>query len=129
MSHPTMSHPTVIEFPKVKFLLIPLILAAAATTTVAAKVEKPVTQWSCADFLSVDDQFKPKVVYWAAAYAKGGQPEAAVIDIRGIEKVTPELIGQCKKAPQASFWTRLKDEWKKVEAETEAETKKIEKKL
>jgi acid stress chaperone HdeA len=129
MRHPTMSHPTVIEFPKVKFLLIPLILAAAATTTVAAKVEKPVTQWACADFLSVDDQFKPKVVYWAAAYAKGGQPEAAVIDIRGIEKVTPELIGQCKKAPQASFWTRLKDEWRKVEAETEAETKKIEKKL
>ncbi len=124
-----MSDPTVIEFSKVKCLLIPLILAAAATTTIAAKVEKPVTQWACADFLSVDDQFKPKVVYWAAAYAKGGQPEAAVIDIKGIEKVTPELIGQCKKAPQASFWTRLKDEWKKVEAETEAETKKIEKKL
>jgi acid stress chaperone HdeA len=125
----TMSDLTVIEFPKVKFLLIPLILAAAAATTVAAKVERPVTQWACSDFLSVDDQFKPKVIYWAAAYAKGGQPEAAVIDIKGIEKVTPELIGQCKKAPQASFWTRLKDEWKKVEAETEAETKKIEKKL
>jgi acid stress chaperone HdeA len=125
----TMTDLLVIEFPKVKLLLIPLILAAAATTTVAAKVEKPVTQWACSDFLAVDDQFKPKVVYWAAAYAKGGQPEAAVIDIKGIEKVTPELIGQCKKAPQASFWTRLKDEWKKVEAETEADTKRIEKKL
>jgi acid stress chaperone HdeA len=125
----TMSDPVVIEFRKVKCLLIPLVLTAAATTTFAAKVDKPVTQWACADFLSVDDQFKPKVVYWAAAYAKGGQPEAAVIDIRGIEKVTPELIGQCKKAPQASFWMRLKDEWKKVEAETEGETKKIEKKL
>ncbi len=118
-----------VEFPTVKGLLIPLILTVAATAPLAAKVEKPVTQWACADFLSVEDQFKPKVVYWAAAYAKGGQPEAAVIDIKGIEKVTPELIGQCKKAPQASFWTRLKDEWKKVEAETEGETKKMEKKL
>jgi len=124
-----MSDLFVIEFLKVRWLLIPLVLAAAATASLAAKVEKPVTQWACSDFLSVDDQFKPKVVYWAAAYAKGGQPEAAVIDIKGIEKVTPEVIGQCKKAPQASFWTRLKDEWKKVEAETEAETKKIEKKL
>jgi acid stress chaperone HdeA len=105
------------------------VSVAVATTTLAAKVEKPVTQWTCADFLSVDDQFKPQVVYWAAAFAKGGQPEAAVIDIKGLEKVTPELIRECKKAPQASFWTRLKDEWKKVEAETEAETKKIEKKL
>jgi acid stress chaperone HdeA len=119
----------VIEFSKVKCLLLPLVLTAAATTTLAAKVDKPVTQWACADFLAVDDQLKPKVVYWAAAYAKGGQPEAAVIDIKGIEKVTPEVIGQCKKAPQASFWMRLKDEWKKVEAETEGETKKIEKKL
>ncbi len=124
-----MSDLLVIEFPKVKCLLIPLILTAAATTTLAAKVEKPVTQWTCADFLSVDDQFKPKVIYWATAFAKGGQPEAAVIDIKGIEKVTPQIIGKCKKEPQASFWPRLKDEWKKVEAETEAETKKIEKKL
>jgi len=47
----------VIEFPKVRRLLGPLIIAgAAATTTVAAKVEKPVMQWTCADFLSVDDQ-------------------------------------------------------------------------
>jgi len=125
-----MSNLFVIEFPKVKRLLVPLIIAAAAaTTTVAAKVEKPVTQWTCADFLSVDDQLKPKVIFWAAAYARGGQPEAAVIDIKGIEEVTPRISGECKKEPQASFWARLKDEWKKVEAETEAETKKLEKKF
>jgi acid stress chaperone HdeA len=119
----------VIEFPKVRRLLVPLIVTAAATTSLAAEVHKPVTQWNCTDFLSVDEQFKPKVVYWATAYAKGGQPDAAVIDINGIEKVTPQIIDECAKTPQASFWTRLKDEWKKVEAETEAETKKIKKKL
>jgi hypothetical protein len=26
-------------------------------------------------------------VYWAAAYGKGGKPEAAVIDVEGTEKV------------------------------------------
>jgi acid stress chaperone HdeA len=125
----TVSDLPFIEFPKVKRLLVPLLLTAAATTSVTAEVHKPVTQWNCNDFLSVDDQFKPKVVYWATAYAKGGQPEAAVIDINGIEKVTPQIIDECTKAPQASFWGRLKDEWKKVEAETESEMKKLKKKL
>jgi hypothetical protein len=36
-------------------LLVPLITAAAATTTLAAEFPKPVTQWTCAEFLSVDD--------------------------------------------------------------------------
>jgi len=64
-----------------------------------------------------------------AAYARGGQSEAAVIDIKGIEEVIPRISGECKEEPQASFWARLKDEWKKVEAETEAETKRLEKKF
>jgi hypothetical protein len=42
--------------------------------------------------------------------------------------MTPQITGECTKAPHASFWSRLKDEWKKIDAETEAETKKIEKK-
>jgi hypothetical protein len=32
---------------------------------------RSLTQWACADFMSVDERLKPKVVYWAAAYAKG----------------------------------------------------------
>jgi len=45
----------VIEFSNVKCLLLPLVLTAAATAALAAKVDKPVTQWACADFLAVDD--------------------------------------------------------------------------
>jgi acid stress chaperone HdeA len=96
-----MSDLLVIKLQKVKRLLVPFILsvplimtAAAATTTLAAKVEKSGDQRTCADFLSVEEQLKPKVVYWAAAYAKGGQPEAAVIDIKGIEEVTLQIIGE-----------------------------------
>jgi len=100
-------------------LLIPITVAATATTTLAAEFQKPVTLWTCAEFLSVDDQFRPTVVYWATTYAKGGQPAATAIDINGIEKVTPQIIGECTKAPQASFWSRLEDELKKVRAETE----------
>ena len=90
-------------------------MTAAATSTLAAEFQKPVTQWTCAEFLSVEDEFKQTVVYWAMAYAKGGKLEAAMIGIKGIEKMTPQITGECTKAPHASFWSRLKDEWKKIE--------------
>ena len=98
-------------------LLVPIVVAATATATFAVEFQKPITQWSCAEFLSVDDQFKPTVVQWATTYATGVQPEGTAIDIKGIEKVTPLIIGECTKAPQDVFWSRLKDEWKKVGAE------------
>ena len=52
-----------------------------------------------------------------------------MIDIEGTEKVTPMIIDECTKAPQASFWQKLKAGWKKIEADARAEVKKIEKKM
>jgi len=111
---------------KLKQLALPLMVLAVTTSAVAAENKKPVSQWTCTEFLAVDDQFKPKVVYAATAYAKGGKPEASVIDIEGTEKVTPMIIDECQKAPQASFWQKLKDSWAKVEADAKTEMKKIE---
>lgn len=95
--------------------LVPIVIATAATVTLAAEFQKPVRQWTCAEFLSVDDEFKSTVVHSAMVSAKPGH--AAVGNIKGIEKVMPQIIGQCTKAPQAGFWTRLEDEWKKIGAE------------
>lgn len=114
---------------KLKRFALTLAIAAVAASAVAADNKKPVAKWTCEDFIGVDDQFKPKVVYWATAYAKGGKPEASVVDIEGTEKVTPVVIDECQKAPQASFWQKLKGAWAKVEADTKAETKKMEKKM
>lgn len=66
-----------------------LVIGSMAIPAAAASNKKPVTQWTCADFLAVEDQFRPKVVYAATAYSKAGKPEAEVIDIEGTEKVTP----------------------------------------
>jgi acid stress chaperone HdeA len=111
-------------------VIVPVLVASAVGVRAgAAEAKKPVAKWTCADFLAVDEQFRPKVVYWATAYAKGGKPEASVIDIDGTEKVTPMIIEDCTKAPQASFWQRLKADWAKVKAAAKAETKKVEKKM
>ena len=111
-------------------ILIPLVLAGVAAAAVAETkdsegMKKPVTQWTCEDFLALDDQFEPNAIYWATAYAKGGAPEASELDISATETVTPMVIEECEKEPKGSFWQKLKAAWEKVEAEA----KKVEKKL
>lgn len=102
-------------------------LAASFTLPAfAAGTNKPLGNWTCEDFVAVQDQFKPKVVYWATAYNKGGKPEASVLDIEGTEKVTPAVIDACVKNPKASFWQTVKGEWAKLDAATRADLKKVE---
>lgn len=90
-------------------------LMAGATFTFAQSGQKPLGKMSCEDFLAVDDSIKPKVVFWAVAYGKGGKPEAAVLDVEGTEKMTPLLIEECKAKPKDSFWKKVKAEVKKLE--------------
>ena len=96
------------------------ILAAAVLTGPALAADKPVAhkplaKMTCEDFVGLDETFQPKAVYWAAAYAKGGKPEAAVLDVDGIESVIPFVAEECRKAPKASFWEKVKAEVKKLE--------------
>jgi acid stress chaperone HdeA len=90
-------------------------LIGGATGAFAEATKKPLGKMTCEDFLAVDDTFKPKLVYYAVAYAQGGKPEAAVIDVEGTDKITPALIEECKAAPKESFWKKLKAEVKKIE--------------
>jgi acid stress chaperone HdeA len=55
---------------------ITLVVAAVAASASAADTKKPVSKWTCAEFIGVDDQFKPKVVYAATAYSKAVNPKA-----------------------------------------------------
>jgi acid stress chaperone HdeA len=69
---------------------------------------------TCQDFLAIDETVKPKVVYWPVAYAKGGKPEAAVLDVEGTDTITPLLIQDCAAKPKDSFWKKVKAEVKKL---------------
>jgi acid stress chaperone HdeA len=109
--------------------VLPLVIAGVATSAAVAETSKPVTQWTCEDFIAIDDQYKPNVIYWATAYAKGDKPEASELDIAGTEQVTPMIIDDCEKEPKASFWQKLKGAWDKVEDKVEAGAKKMKEKL
>ena len=114
---------------KLSQFVLPLIICTVTTPAVAAEdIKKPITQWTCAEFLSIDEAFRPKVVYAATAYSKAHKPES-VIDINGTETVTPVIIDNCKKTPQSRFVRELKAAWNKVEADAKADMKKLEKKL
>ena len=101
---------------KLKNIACSVVIAGIATSAMASGNKKPVSQWTCADFLAVEAQFRPKVIYAATAYSKAGKPEAEFIDIDGTERVTPMVVAECTKSPQASFMEKLKAEWQKVES-------------
>jgi acid stress chaperone HdeA len=103
------------------YILLTLVLACVATSVIAqtkkpAEIKKPVTQWTCREFIALDDEYKPKAVYWASAYAQGGEPEASELDIAGTEQITPGLVQDCEREPESSFWQKLKAAWDKVES-------------
>lgn len=89
-------------------------VALIATSTLAlaqtSAPKKPLGKLTCEEFLAYDETFKPKVVYWAVAYGKGGKAEAAVLDVEGTDKVIPVIIEKCKAAPKASFLKTVKTE-------------------
>lgn len=93
------------------------VLVAASTVVFAQSgdVKKPLGKMSCEDFLAFEDNFKPKVVYWAIAHSQSGKPESAGVHVAGMEKIVPVIVEGCKKAPKESFWEKVKVEVKKLE--------------
>jgi len=111
-------------------VLLAALTASVALPALAADApKKPLSQWTCQEFLALDDQFRPKAVYWATAYGKGGKPESSTLDIDGTETVTPAIIDTCTKNPSGSFWQTLKDEWKKFETAVKKDARKVDKSL
>ncbi len=87
-----------------------------ATADAATEPKKPVSNWTCEEFLAVEGDFQPKVIYWASAQPKSGKP-TTLVDIEGTEKVVPMVIDDCKKTPKDSFFKKLRSAWHAVEAE------------
>jgi acid stress chaperone HdeA len=87
---------------------------ALTSTAYAANNTKPVNSWTCEDFLAVDDSFQPVAVGFAEALNSKNKPEDAVLDVDGIEKVTPMIITACKEDPKQSFKVKVHSEMKKA---------------
>lgn len=82
---------------------------------VSPPAKKALSKWTCEDFNGTEDQFKPRIVAWGAAYSQGHKkPDDVVIDIQGTDKITPFVLEDCQKAPKDSLWQKIEAEVKKV---------------
>lgn len=101
------------------FLGIGVLVAAVSSAQAAQDVnvpKKPVAQWSCQDFLEVQESFKPQVIYWVEALNKKGKPREAWIDVGGTETMIPVVIENCKKQPNSNFLDSVKTTQKTTKA-------------
>ena len=89
---------------------VALIASSTLALAQTSAPKKPLGKLTCEEFLAYEETFKPKVVYWAVAYGKGGKAESAVLDVEGTDKVIPVIIEKCKAAPKASFLKTVKSE-------------------
>ena len=80
----------------------------------AAETQKPINNWSCEDFLALDSSFQPTAVGFAEALHNKDKPEDAVMDVKGIETVTPTIVQACTENQKASFKDKVKNEWDKL---------------
>lgn len=70
---------------------------------------RPVSQWSCQEFLEVQEAFKPRIIYWVDGLNKQGRPGEALIDVFSNERVLPRVVAACQENPRAKFITRVRD--------------------
>ncbi|MBB1202687.1 acid-activated periplasmic chaperone HdeA [Enterobacteriaceae bacterium 89] len=80
----------------------------------AAENHKPVSQWTCEDFLATDATYQPTAVGFVEALNKKGHPKDAVLDVQGIETVTPAVVQACAEDKQANFKKKTESEWEKI---------------
>ena len=84
---------------------------AKETAPKTGKAVKP-TEMTCEEFLSYDEVMRPQIVYLSEGLNRKGKPEEAVIDVDRINSLVPVLIEDCKKAPQSSYWQKMKARFK-----------------
>lgn len=79
----------------------------------AEPVNKVIGGWICKDFVALKESSRPVAVgYVSALYHKDNSGQA-VLNVKDIETLTPEIYQACSKKPQHSFTEVVSQEWDK----------------
>lgn len=84
-----------------------LALSIAVAPVFAGKQVKP-EKMTCEEFLEIDEEVQPVVVYWL--HGKSGEIEA--IDIEEYSSPVAYVVTECQKENNASVWEKVKHYFK-----------------
>jgi len=66
-------------------------------------------EMTCRDFLALGTEDQPRVVYWLEGFSKSGKPEGAEIDLDSLQRPVAMVVTECRQAPKATLWQKLKE--------------------
>ncbi|SAK83531.1 putative acid stress chaperone HdeA precursor [Caballeronia temeraria] len=88
-------------------ILIALICVCAAGAASAKEMKVAPATMTCADFVQVDDAYKPALVYWVAGVDKLGVKGTETTLIDTAQPVAATVSEACMKDPAAKFRTKV----------------------
>lgn len=91
-----------------------LALSVASTAALAADQAKPETI-TCEEFLTLDDDVQPGVVYWL----NGKSGEVDAIDVEEYDTPVTYVITECQQEKQATVWQTVKQYIEKMKQHME----------
>lgn len=90
-----------------KVLAIVACLFVAHAASAQEKHLSP-TKMSCADFVSVDEVYRPALVYWVAGVDKLGVKETDTMVFDTARPVGEAVVEECRKDPHARFMSKVR---------------------
>jgi acid stress chaperone HdeA len=65
---------------------------------------------SCKEYVEMDDVLKPKFIYYSVGYSRHGKPDAATLDIEGVDRIQPVVDEYCRDHLTASAFKKVMEE-------------------
>jgi acid stress chaperone HdeA len=86
------------------------VLICLAIAQVASAQEKKVSpaKMTCADYVAVDEAYRPALVYWVAGVDKLGVKETDTMVIDTVQPVGETVAEACTADPHASFMSKVR---------------------
>jgi len=93
-----------------KYLKVLAIAGCFFVAHAASAQEKPLSpaKMSCADFVAVDEVYRPALVYWVAGVDKLGVKETDTMVVDTAHPVGETVMEECKKDPHARFMSKVR---------------------
>jgi acid stress chaperone HdeA len=93
-----------------KPILAFMCVLVAGTAGVARAAEHKITpaKMTCADFVQVDEAYKPALVYWVAGVDELGVTGTETTVVDTMQPIGAAVTEACQKDPQSGFMTKVR---------------------